>query len=107
MYYNNIQEVQTQYYIQKKIDYGRLIGYFKKVLDYSLEDNDQKNLDDIILDYISEQQAKRQAKIQSEMENVLKEHRNNKIKLSDRCVYNVDDVKALIKHNCKGRPAIK
>ena len=81
--------------------------HFKKVLDYSLEDNDQKNLDDIILDYISEQQAKQQAKVQLEIENVLKEHRNNKIKLSDGHVYNVNDVKALIKHNCKGRPAIK
>jgi hypothetical protein len=107
MHYNNIQEVQTRHYIQKKIDYGRLMGHFKKALDYSLEDNDQKNLDDIILGYISEQQAKRQAKVQSEMGNVLKEHRNNEIKLSDGRVYDVDDVKAPIKHNCKGRPAIK
>ncbi len=83
------------------------MGHFKKALDYSLEDNDQNNLDDIILNYIFEQQAKWQVKVQSEMGNVLKEHRNNEIKLSDRHVYDVDDIKVLIKHNCKGRPAIK
>ena len=54
MYYDNIQEVQIRRHVQKKIDYGRLMGYFKKAVDYSLEDNDQQNLDDIILAYISE-----------------------------------------------------
>ena len=59
MHYDNIQEVQqVRRCIQKKIDYGRLLGYFKKAVNYSLEDNDQQNLDDIILSYISERQAK-------------------------------------------------
>ncbi len=32
---------------------------------------------------------------------------SNKIELSDGCVYDVDYVKNLIKHNYKGRPANK
>ncbi|CAG8769337.1 7669_t:CDS:2, partial [Rhizophagus irregularis] len=45
MHYDNIQE---------------------KAVDYSLEDNDQQSLDDIILAYISEKQAKREAMAQLE-----------------------------------------
>jgi len=41
------------------------------------------------------------------MKNVLKKYRNNEIKLSDRCIYDIDNIKALIKYNCKGRSAIK
>jgi hypothetical protein len=32
--------------------------YFKKVLNYLLEDNDQGNLDDIIIAYISEKKPR-------------------------------------------------
>ena len=45
VHYNNIQEVQVRRCIQKKIDYGRLLGHFKKAINYSLEDNNQQNLD--------------------------------------------------------------
>src|ERR1700722_2401695 len=109
VYYDNIQEVQIRHHIQKKVDYGRLMGHFKKAVDYSLEDNDQQNLDDIILTYISEKQAKRQAMAQLETRNILEEHRNsdNEIKLSDGRVYDINDVNDPIKHNCKGRPTTK
>ncbi|CAG8554442.1 13093_t:CDS:2, partial [Racocetra fulgida] len=40
-HYYNVQEVQVRNCIQKKLDYGRLMGHFKKALSYSLEDNDQ------------------------------------------------------------------
>jgi len=39
IYRNNIQEVQVQNHVQKKIDYSQLMGHFKKALNYSLEDN--------------------------------------------------------------------
>jgi len=94
VHYNNIQEVQVRRCIQKKIDYGRLLGHFKKAINYSLEDNDQQNLDDIILSYISERQAKRQtvtvrtARSSEQLEetrNILEDSRksNNEITLSD------------------------
>ncbi len=65
------------------------MGHFKKALDCSLE--------------------KWEAKAQSEIRNILKKYRNlnNKIELSDRCVYDINCIKNLIKYNCKGRPANK
>ncbi|CAG8679510.1 11266_t:CDS:2, partial [Racocetra fulgida] len=108
-HYDNIQEVQTRQHLQKKIEYGRLIGHFKKALSYSLKDNDQSGLDDIILVYISEKEAKLNNEMQSERENVLNENMNsdNVIKLSDDHVYNVDNIKDPTKHKGKGRPAGK
>ncbi|PKY36423.1 hypothetical protein RhiirB3_458989 [Rhizophagus irregularis] len=91
MYYDNIQEVQIRNRIQKKVDYSRLMGHFKKAVDYSLEDNDQQSLDNIILAYISKKQAKREAMTQLKT-NILEEHRNS------------NDP---IRHNCKGRPTTK
>ena len=98
----------------KKISYGRLLGHFKKAVNYSLEDNDQQNLDDIILSYISERQAKQQtvtvrtarSSEQLETRNILEDSRksNNKITLSDGRVYDINDINDPIKHNCKGRP---
>jgi len=118
VHYNNIQEVQVRRCIQKKIDYGRLLGHFKKAINYSLEDNDQQNLDDIILSYISERQAKRQtvtvrtARSSEQLEetrNILEDSRksNNEITLSDGRVYDINDINDPIKYNCKGRPPIK
>ncbi|PKY55007.1 hypothetical protein RhiirA4_427187 [Rhizophagus irregularis] len=107
MHYDNIQEVQIRNRVQKKVDYGRLMGHFKKAVDYSLEDNDQQSLDDIILAYISEKQAKREAMAQLET-NILEEHRNsNVIELYDGRVYDIDSIKDPTRHNCKGRPTTK
>ena len=87
------------------------MAHFKKAVDYSLEDNDQQTLDDIILIYISEKQAKRQAMAQSawsDTRNVLEDRKSdNEIKLSDGRVYDIDDINDPIRHNCKGRPPIK
>jgi len=58
IYYNNIQEIQIRECIQKKINYGQLMRHFKKALDFSLKDNNQDRLDNIILAYIFEKQAK-------------------------------------------------
>ncbi len=83
------------------------MGHFKKAVDYSLEDNDQQNLDDIILAYISEKQTKRQAMVQLET-NILKEHKNSdEIELHDGRVYDIDSIKDPIRHNCKGRSTTK
>jgi hypothetical protein len=55
-HYNNIQEAEIQHHVQKKVEYGRLMGNFKKALNYSMEDNDQKNLNEIILSYIAQKE---------------------------------------------------
>ena len=40
-YYDSIQEeIRTHYHIQKKLDYGQIMEYFKQVLNYSLDDDD-------------------------------------------------------------------
>ncbi|RGB32299.1 hypothetical protein C1646_763058 [Rhizophagus diaphanus] len=86
MHYDNIQE---------------------KAVNYSLEDNDQQNLDDIILAYIFKKQAKWEAIAQLET-NILEEYRNsNVIELYDRCVYDIDSIKDSTRHNCKGKPTTK
>ncbi|CAB4425264.1 unnamed protein product [Rhizophagus irregularis] len=69
--------------------------------------NDQQSLDDIILAYISEKQAKWQAMAQLEI-NILEERRNsNMIELYDGRVYDIDSIKDPTRHNCKGRPITK
>ncbi|CAB4387980.1 unnamed protein product [Rhizophagus irregularis] len=78
MHYDNIQEVQIRNHIQKKVDYSRLMGHFKKAVDYSLENNDQQSLDNIILAYISKKQAKREAMTQLKT-NILEEHWNSNV----------------------------
>ena len=37
---NNIQEAEIRHHVQKKVEYGRLMGNFKKALNYSMEDDD-------------------------------------------------------------------
>lgn len=108
-HYDNIQEVQVHQHTQKKIEYGRIMGHFKRALNYSLEDNDQNNLDSIILTYISEKEAKLNAKAQSERNTLLNENINldNRMKLSDGRIYDIDDINDPIKHQGKGRPAGK
>jgi hypothetical protein len=61
-YYNNVQEAEIQHHVQKKMEYGRLIGNFKKALNYSIKDDDQKNLNEIILSYIAKKKKKREVK---------------------------------------------
>ncbi|CAG8768833.1 1209_t:CDS:2, partial [Gigaspora rosea] len=63
-HYHNIQEVQVQNRLQKKMDYGRIMGHFKKALNYLLEDKDQNNLDELILFYIAEKEAMRNTQTQ-------------------------------------------
>ena len=94
-HYDNIQEVQVHQHIQKKIEYGRLMGHFKRALNYSLENNDQNNLDSILLAYISEKEAKLIDKEQLERRNVLNENLNsgNEMKLSDGRIYDLNDIR--------------
>jgi hypothetical protein len=61
-HYNSIQEVEICRYTQKKMDYGRMMGHFKQALNYSLDDNNQENLDGIILAYIAERESIHQNK---------------------------------------------
>ena len=64
-------------------------------------------MDNIILAYISEKQAKRQAMAQLET-NILEKHRNlGEIELHYGRVYDINDVNDPIRHNCKGRPTTK
>ncbi|CAG8616472.1 5489_t:CDS:10 [Dentiscutata erythropus] len=80
---------------------------FKKALNYSLKDNDQSGLDNIILAYISEKEAKLNAAVQLERGNILSENMDldNMLKLPDGNVYNIDDIKDPTKYQGKGRPA--
>ncbi|CAG8523318.1 3848_t:CDS:10, partial [Dentiscutata erythropus] len=73
------------------------------------KDNDQSGLDNIILVYISEKEAKLNNETQSERENILNKDMNsyNVIKLPDCHIYNVDNIKYQTKHKSKGRPAGK
>ena len=105
-HHNSIQEVEICYYTQKKVDYGRIMGHFKKALNYSLDSNDQEKLDEIILAYISEKEKNR---IPSEKRKVLEDNSDliNQLKTSDGHVYNVNDVGNPLKHKGKGRPANK
>ncbi|CAG8605294.1 2647_t:CDS:2 [Scutellospora calospora] len=107
-HYNNVQESQVHQHTHSKMYYGQLMGQFKKALNYSLEDNDQKTLNDLILSYISEKEAKRKIDMQSRQE-ILKENTdlNYEIELSNSHVYNADNVKDLVKHRGKGRPPNK
>ncbi|CAG8694887.1 13457_t:CDS:1, partial [Cetraspora pellucida] len=98
---------QAHQHLQKKTQYGRLMGHFKKALNYSLKDNDQSVLDNIILAYISEKEAKLNAAVQLERGNILSENMDldNMLKLPDGHVYNIDDIKDPTKYQGKGRPA--
>ncbi|CAG8760632.1 10281_t:CDS:1, partial [Ambispora leptoticha] len=97
-HYNNMQESQIYQHMHKKLYYGQLMGHFKKALNYSLEDNDQKALDDIILSYISEKEANWKTDMQPNQK-VLKENTglNCEIRLSNGHIYNADNVKDPIK----------
>jgi hypothetical protein len=87
------------------MEYGCIMRHFKKALNYSLEDNNQKDLDKIILAYIANKKAKREADIQ--LTNTDSNNVNNVVKLSDRRVYNVDDIKDPLIHHSKGWPPNK
>ena len=93
-HHNNIQEVQVRNCIQKKMEYDCIMGHFKKALNYSLEDNDQGELDDMILAYIANKEAKREAEAITEDNQIP----NNVVKLSDGCVYDVDNVRDPLTH---------
>ncbi|CAG8715801.1 13043_t:CDS:2, partial [Racocetra fulgida] len=88
----NVQEVQVRYRLQKKMDYGRILDHFKKALNYSLEDDDQNNLDGLILSYIAKKEAMRGNKDRSAP---IETQDSSCIKLSDGCVYHVDNIKDL------------
>jgi hypothetical protein len=111
-HHNNIQEVEIRHHTQKKVYYGRIMGHFKQALNYSLEDNDQENLDNIILTYIAEKELKQQNKTQSVKRKTLKDNNDqklvsNELRMSDGHVYNINDIEDPIKRQGKGRPSIK
>ncbi|RIA80952.1 hypothetical protein C1645_837803 [Glomus cerebriforme] len=104
-HYNNVQEVQVHRQVQKKLNYGRIMGHFKQSLNYSLDDNDEKNLDDMILSYIAKKIEERESRCQTATEE--SQPSNNTVKLHDGCVYNINDVKNPTVHRGKGRPPTK
>ncbi|CAG8750749.1 44452_t:CDS:2 [Gigaspora margarita] len=95
-HYDNIQEVQAHQYQQKKNRIWLTYGHFKKALNYSLKDNNKSSLE-----------AKINAAIQLKKENILSENMNidNMLKLSDRHIYNIDDINDPTKYQGKGKPA--
>ncbi|CAG8636050.1 16721_t:CDS:1, partial [Racocetra persica] len=105
-HFNNVQEIVVQHHVQKKVEYGRLIGNFKKALNYSIEDNDQKNLNELILFYISRKKKKWEANAQSLIIEDQASNNNNIVKLVDGRIYNAD-VQDPIAYQGKGRPTTK
>jgi hypothetical protein len=107
-HFNNIQEVEVRRHTQKKVDYGRIMGHFKKALNYSFDNNDQENLDDIILAYIAGKEQNNMT--QPERRNVLEDitnHITKQLKMPDGRIYDVNDVGDPLKRQGKGRPAAK
>jgi hypothetical protein len=104
-HYNNVQEVQVRHHIKRKMEYGRIMGHFKKALNYSIEENDQHHLDDLILSYIADKEKQRE----NTQLIVTEEHQtsNNIVKLPDGRVYDADDVRDPLVHRGKGRPHTK
>jgi hypothetical protein len=88
------------------MNYGRIMGHFKQALNYSLDDDDENNLDDFILSYIAKKIKEREAKDQSRTTEALHPS-NNTVKLHDGRVYNVNDVKDPTVRRDKGRPPNK
>jgi len=85
------------------------MGHFKQALNYSIDDNDQKNLDNIILAYISEKESKREKEVQLERKRVPADNQdsNHELELFDDLTYSIDDIGDPIKYRSKGRPAVK
>ncbi|CAB5380290.1 unnamed protein product [Rhizophagus irregularis] len=104
-HYKNVQEVQVRHQMQKKMEYGRIMGHFKKALNYSIEENDQKNLDNLILSYIANKEKQRE----NTQLAVIEGHQTSDdiVKLSDGRVYNASDIKDPLAHRGKGRPPTK
>ncbi|RIA80691.1 hypothetical protein C1645_838258 [Glomus cerebriforme] len=80
-HYNNVQEVQVQRQIQKQLNYSRIMGHFKQALNYSLDDDDEKNLDDMILSYIVKKIEEHESRCQTATEK--SQSSNNAVKLHD------------------------
>ncbi|CAB4401537.1 unnamed protein product [Rhizophagus irregularis] len=78
----------------------------KKALNYSLDDDDENNLDDFILSYIAKRVEEREARYQSTTTNEIQPS-NNIIKSKDGCVYNVSNIKDSTVRQGKGRPPTK
>ncbi|CAB5131739.1 unnamed protein product [Rhizophagus irregularis] len=86
------------------MEYDKLMGNFKKALNYSIDDNDQKNLNDIILSYIAKKEEKRknEARLAS-----IESQTSNNMRLRDGRIYNVESIKDPIIHKGKGKPLSK
>ncbi|RIB05963.1 hypothetical protein C2G38_2218255 [Gigaspora rosea] len=83
------------------MDYGHLMGHFKKALSYSLEDNDQNVLDELILAYIAKKEEIQNAPTQPIA--VEESQALSDLKLSNGRVYNYDDINDPVVHRGKGR----
>ncbi|PKY36402.1 hypothetical protein RhiirB3_458935 [Rhizophagus irregularis] len=94
-HYNNIQGVQVYQQVRKKMYYDRIIGHFKKALNYLLDDNDENNLNDLILSYIAKRVEEREARYQSITTNKIQPS-NNTIKSKNGCVYNVSAIRKFV-----------
>ncbi|CAG8836153.1 2996_t:CDS:1, partial [Gigaspora margarita] len=104
-YFNNVQKSKVQHHVQRKAKYSRLMGNFKKALNYSMKDNDQKNLNELILLYIARKEKKREAKAQLVIieDPVL----NNIVKLADCHIYDADNIKDPVVCRGKGKQSTK
>ncbi|CAG8725523.1 9252_t:CDS:1, partial [Ambispora leptoticha] len=100
-------ETVIQHHVQKKVEYSKLIGNFKKALNYLMEDNDQKNLNELILSYIARKEKKWKVEAQSVIIKGQALNNNNIVRLVDSRIYDADNIQDPIAHQGKGRPATK
>ena len=104
-HYNNIQEAEIRHHVQKKMEYGRLMGNFKKALNYSMEDDDQKDLNNLILSYITRKEKQRED--EARMAVIEDTTSDTIVRLGDGRAYNANEVKDPVVRRGKGRPATK
>jgi len=70
------------------------MGNFKKALNYLIKNNNQKNLNEFILNYIARKEDKREAEAQNAI--VFEVHNMSILKLDDGQIYNINNIKDLL-----------
>ena len=82
------------------------MGHFKQALNYSLDDDDENNLDDLILSYIAKRVEEREARDQLTATEEFQPS-NNTVRSHNGRIYNVNNVKDPTVRRGKGRPHTK
>ncbi|CAG8530145.1 11591_t:CDS:2 [Racocetra fulgida] len=103
--FSNIEELIQKHLscriIEELKNQIKLIGNFKKALNYLMEDNDQKNLNELILSYIARKEKKWKVEAQSVIIKGQALNNNNIVRLVDSRIYDADNIQDPIAHQGK------